>query len=301
MIFVEKPIAAALSAVILAACATVAHAETRDAHLSEIANGGGLLEVRQGDATRWIRLYGVAGLEKGQPYETEATTHILESAMDQTLRIDVVAQDGQGIPVAWVRLPDGSTLNGDLLRNGLAWWDALNAPDERELKSLAAQALAEKSGLWADPVALAPWDYRARLGLGPIRYKTPKTAAKPAVKRPESPAPTLKAKGDPAPPRKTKSPPVPPDYMDLVAKHQPRIERDATGSPLGLTASNIAAIPGAKDLGFRNGDIVQSVNGIRITSELQLLGLVSQLDGAKVLKLNVLRDGKPMKMDIPLN
>lgn len=279
-------------------------APTQEATLQEIGANSGILLVQSGETTQQVRLYGVAALEPGQAHELEARTYLMEAAMAQTLRVEVVARDTQDTPIAWVHLPDGTTLNENLLRRGLAWWDRPNTPGEDNLRQLTADAIGARTGLWAKDAPLAPWDYRARLGLEPVRYAKPAPAETP--RPPAEPTPTLKSQGTATKRPATESPDppampgIPEEYMALVGKHQPRIARDNNGNALGLTASDIAAIPGAGDYGFQNGDIVQSVNGIAITNELQLLGLVGQLQDAEHLDLNVVRGGKPVQVRIPL-
>ena len=256
---------------------------------------GGLVRMSVDGVEQPYRLYGIAGLEAGQPFEPEARTFVQEWAMDHPLQVEVVAEDESGLPVAWVRRGGGESLNAALLAGGFAWWDRANAPSERDFRRLAAGALAARAGLWAGPAPLAPWDYRTRLNLPPIRYKSPEPAATPAA-----PVPTLAAKGDAAPQRPAGLPVIPEEFSALAGIHLPRIARDGAGNPLGLTATDIAAIPGAAALGFQNGDIVQSVNGIAITNELQILVLLGQLQDAKQLELTVLRGGKPVQVTVPL-
>jgi type II secretory pathway component PulC len=90
------------------------------------------------------------------------------------------------------------------------------------------------------------------------------------------------------------------DVMGLVAKHQPRVTSDANGNPLGFTADNISQIPMASQLGFQDGDIISSVNGTAIRSEADVWGLVNSLKGAKQVNVNVIRNGQPVDMNIPI-
>jgi hypothetical protein len=60
-----------------------------------------------------------------------------------------------------VILPDGRVLNHELVRAGLAWWYYKYSTD-RYLGELEAEARAAKRGLWSDPHAVAPWDFRRR-------------------------------------------------------------------------------------------------------------------------------------------
>jgi micrococcal nuclease len=58
-----------------------------------------------------------------------------------------------------VFLTDGRSLNQELVRAGFAWWFRRYSNDET-LAKLEAEARAAKVGLWADPHAVPPWEYR---------------------------------------------------------------------------------------------------------------------------------------------
>jgi micrococcal nuclease len=263
---------------------------------------GDLVQVQTEGKQQIVRLYGVACPVAGQPDAESATTHILETAMETVVTVDIVATDSTDTPVAWINLPDGSSLNEDLVRKGLAWWDAPNAPEARNLQRAATEAIAKRRGLWASPAPLAPWDYRTSHGLEAVTYKKPvPSTSRPTRPAAAAPSPTVEAKGE-----KKESAPGdyfpedPVEHMALMLKHQPRIVYDTKGQPVGLTATDIASVPGARRVGLKDGDIVRSVNGIALTSEAQVLGLITQLQGAKSLDLTVLRDGEVTQITVPL-
>lgn len=260
---------------------------------------GDLVVVMREEKPLTVRLFGVACPVAGQPMAESATTRILEAAMDANVAVEIVGEDKTGTPVAWVRLPDGTSLNEQLVRQGLAWWDSPNTPEARPLQKAATEAIAAGRGLWGSPAPLAPWDYRASHGLEAVRYKkTEPVASKSTTTRPDPGVPTLKAKGDG---QEDYFPDDPAEHVALMLKHQPRIAYDKAGKPVGLTATDITSVPGAGRIGLQNGDIVSSVNGIALTSEAQVLGLVTQLQGAKQLELTIMRNGAPTKVNIPLD
>ncbi len=260
---------------------------------------GDLVTVSREGKPLTIRLYGVACPVAGQPMADAATSRVLEAAMESTVSIELVGQDKAGTPVAQVTLPDGTSLNEDLVRQGLAWWDAPNTPEARTIQKAATEAISAGRGLWSTPAPLAPWDYRASNGLEPVRYQKADTAPeKPATPAPAAEVPTLQAKGDGNP--DDYFPEDPAEHIALMLKHQPRIIYDKAGKAVGLTADDIASVPGAGRVGLKNGDIVRSVNGIALTDEAQVLGLVTQLQGVKQLDLAVQRNGAITKITIPL-
>ncbi len=260
---------------------------------------GDLVTVSRDGKPITIRLYGVACPVAGQPLADRATSRVLEAAMESTVMVELVGQDKAGTPIARVSLPDGTSLNEDLVRQGLAWWDSPNTPGARGLQRAATEAISAKRGLWSTPAPLAPWDYRASNGLEPVAYeKADPAPAKPATPAPPRETPTIQAKGDGQ--AEDYFPEDPAEHMALMIKHQPRIVYDKAGKPVGLTADDIASVPGAGRVGLQNGDIVRSVNGIALTDEAQVLGLVTQLQGVKQLDLAVQRNGAITKITIPL-
>ena len=62
--------------------------------------------------------------------------------------------------VGEVMLPDGSSLNKELVYVGLAWWYRKYAPNDRTLKALEAGAREARRGLWADKNPIPPWEWR---------------------------------------------------------------------------------------------------------------------------------------------
>jgi len=59
-----------------------------------------------------------------------------------------------------VILPDGRTLNRELVKAGLAWWYQRYSEDE-SLGRLEAEARAAKRGLWTEPNPIPPWQFRS--------------------------------------------------------------------------------------------------------------------------------------------
>jgi endonuclease YncB( thermonuclease family) len=73
-----------------------------------------------------------------------------------------VGQVRHGRTVGDVFLPDERLLNHELVRQGFAWWYRRHAVDNDTLKQLEADARKAKRGLWADPKAMPPWDWRTK-------------------------------------------------------------------------------------------------------------------------------------------
>ena len=71
-------------------------------------------------------------------------------------------RDRYGRTVGEVVLPDGKVLNQELVRAGLAWWYRDYAAGDSRLALLEQEARAAGRGVWSDPRAVPPWEYRKR-------------------------------------------------------------------------------------------------------------------------------------------
>jgi micrococcal nuclease len=112
-----------------------------------------------GTATR-IRLWGIDAPEKRQAYSNASKQYLSSIAFGKRVRVLVRDTDRYGRTVAEIILPDGRNANQGMVRAGYAWWFRKYAPNDRTLESLERDACKAKRGLWADPHAVPPWEYR---------------------------------------------------------------------------------------------------------------------------------------------
>ncbi len=121
---------------------------------------GDTITVFHDDHRVRIRLWGIDAPEMAQAWGPEAKQFTAARVEGQTVTLQVHDTDRYGRTVAEVILPDGRSLNRELVRAGLAWWYRHYAPADRELAELEEQARAARRGLWADSAPIAPWDFR---------------------------------------------------------------------------------------------------------------------------------------------
>jgi endonuclease YncB( thermonuclease family) len=112
-----------------------------------------------------VRLHGIDAPETGQDFGSRAKQAASEMAFGLQVTVRELDWDRYGRTVAEVILPDGRSLNREMLRGGTAWWYRAYAPVDHELASLEAEAKAAKRGLWAQPGAVPPWDWRKGKGV----------------------------------------------------------------------------------------------------------------------------------------
>ncbi len=121
---------------------------------------GDTLTVLRGKEQIKIRLDGIDCPEKTQPYGNRAQQKTAELAFDRKVTVVTASKDRYGRTLAVLILPNGRSLNEELLRAGLAWWFRKYAPKNRRLASLEEAARDAGLGLWADPNPVPPWLWR---------------------------------------------------------------------------------------------------------------------------------------------
>lgn len=265
---------------------------------------GDLLSVQHDGKTDAVRLYAVDSPEQGQTFADESRKLAAGLALNKEVKVDVLTQDNLGKQVAWVVLPDGKNLNQELVAAGMAWWDQKHAEEDRVLKKANAQAISEKKGLWTESTPLAPWDFRESKGQTEIVYEVDKKPAETAEEKPEVKSVSATGTGDYTALINMVGGSAEDlgdaDVGGLVMKHQPSPVKDADGKITGWTAKDISQIPGAAALGFRDGDIVTSINGMPVSDLTTMMRMAPQLKHASQIQLNLIRGGQPTTITIPI-
>jgi endonuclease YncB( thermonuclease family) len=153
-------IAGALAALFAAIFMAVTHygGKKVEGQVVAVHDGDTITVMRSGKGER-VRLYGVDCPELSQPYGRNAKHFSSEHCFGKVVTVKVTDHDRYGRTVGEVILPDGSSLNRELVKAGLAWWYYQYCND-RSLGQLEEEARREKRGLWAGKNPQPPWDYR---------------------------------------------------------------------------------------------------------------------------------------------
>ena len=157
-----------------------------DVHVIAIADGDSLT-VRDGNGlTHGVRLAAIDAPEHGQPYGDQSKRSLTRMALNKDARLEWLERDDYGRLIAklWVTPDDAPcrtalcpmTLDTGLaqITSGLAWhfkrYERDQAEEDRHRYADAeTEARARKLGLWHDPAAAPPWDWRHGLTNGPIK------------------------------------------------------------------------------------------------------------------------------------
>ncbi|MCC9135444.1 thermonuclease family protein [Pontibacter silvestris] len=120
---------------------------------------GDTIELLQNGQPVTVRLYGVDTPEKNQDYGQRAKQFTSDLVFSKSVRLIAHNKDRYGRTVGTIILPDGRSLNEELVRNGYAWHYKAYSTDQN-LANLEVDARRFKRGLWQDPNPTAPWDFR---------------------------------------------------------------------------------------------------------------------------------------------
>lgn len=150
-------------AALLVLLASLAAAETLTGKVVVISDGDTIAVLVDGKTVK-VRLDKIDCPEKGQPFGTKAKQFTSGLAYGKTVTVQTHGKDRYGRVIGEVKLPDGKSLNTELVRAGLAWRYVKYAPKDTALQNLEAQARNSRLGLWADldtkTPPIAPWEWR---------------------------------------------------------------------------------------------------------------------------------------------
>jgi endonuclease YncB( thermonuclease family) len=110
-----------------------------------------------------IRLYGLDAPEAKQSFGYQAKKRLTQFVSRKTIFIENVDTDRYGRTVALVRLSDGTLVNEEMVRSGMAWvYEQYCLREDVCAALLQAQAQARSAGrgLWAESSPMPPWEWR---------------------------------------------------------------------------------------------------------------------------------------------
>ena len=130
-----------------------------------VTDGDTIVVLTEDKEQMRIRLYGIDAPESRQPFGSKATRYVRDIAALEIVEIDERYMDRYGRTIATVYLPDGTNLNEELVRVGLAWVYTRYC-DEQPMCSrwdkLQQEARENRIGLWVDKNPVPPWVWRRR-------------------------------------------------------------------------------------------------------------------------------------------
>jgi micrococcal nuclease len=108
-----------------------------------------------------IRLYGIDCPEGGQAFSKRARQFTSKTVYGKVVEVKVMATVRYGRTVAMI-FADKTLLNEELVKAGLAWVYEFHCSEPicESWENFQLRARFDKRGLWADPHAIPPWEFR---------------------------------------------------------------------------------------------------------------------------------------------
>jgi len=122
---------------------------------------GDTIKVLRNHRTVTLRLNGIDAPEVRQAYGRESGAFVITKAFLKDVTVQTHGRDKYGRTIGDVFLPDGTMLNKELVKAGLAWWYCKYSMDQ-SLANLEIEAREARRGLWQHPKPVPPWVYRKR-------------------------------------------------------------------------------------------------------------------------------------------
>jgi endonuclease YncB( thermonuclease family) len=120
---------------------------------------GDTIEILVNNKPVTVRLYGVDSPEKKQDFGTQAKNFTSQLVFGKYISLNDKGKDRYGRTIGEIFLPDGKSLNKELVANGYAWYYRAYANDP-QLGYLENDARRLERGLWSQPDPVAPWEFR---------------------------------------------------------------------------------------------------------------------------------------------
>jgi endonuclease YncB( thermonuclease family) len=108
-----------------------------------------------------VRLTDIDAPELKQPFGTRSRQSLAELCFGKDATLDVRGQDRYKRTLATVTCA-GKDANAEQVRRGYAWTYTRFARADSPLFAIESEARTAHRGLWSDPAAVAPWDWRRR-------------------------------------------------------------------------------------------------------------------------------------------
>jgi endonuclease YncB( thermonuclease family) len=115
-----------------------------------VIDGDSIAVMHEGKAEQ-VRLNGIDCPEKGQAFGKKVKQVTSSMVFGRDVTVKPKTTDRYGRMVGEVTLPDGRSLNGELVKQCWCWWFRKYAPNDTVLRELEATARKQRLGVWADP------------------------------------------------------------------------------------------------------------------------------------------------------
>jgi len=131
------------------------------AKVVSVTDGDTITVIRDGRQVK-IRLYGIDSPEKSQDYGQKARDLTAGLVAGRNVEVEQKDIDRYGRVVGLVKV-DNQSLNELIIQNGFAWVYRQYCKEKFCSEWIGSEQTArhQKKGMWSNPVAIPPWEWRA--------------------------------------------------------------------------------------------------------------------------------------------
>ena len=123
-----------------------------------IKDGDTIVILLHDKSQKTLRLAEVDCPESGQPFGKNAKQFTSSQVFSKNIQFIETNIDHYGRTIAKVYY-DNKYLSEEIIKNGYGWWFFKYSKNIKH-RELQNYAMSNKIGLWSDPNAIAPWEWR---------------------------------------------------------------------------------------------------------------------------------------------
>lgn len=112
---------------------------------------GNTLEILSQGKHYGVKLHGIGCPARNESFGKTSRRFLADLVFMADVTLEIVAAESDGSFLGKVVLADGKSLDAEMIRSGMAWWNAQAAPEEKGLAKLEKNARETYAGLWATP------------------------------------------------------------------------------------------------------------------------------------------------------
>ncbi|MGE8553544.1 MAG: thermonuclease family protein [Chryseobacterium jejuense] len=125
----------------------------------KVSDGDTITVLLKGNTQKKLRLAEVDCPESGQAFGKNAKQFTSSQVFGKTVKFKETSTDRYGRSIAKIYYDNDKYLSKEVIKAGMGWWYFSYSKDD-SLGKLQEKAQQNKTGLWQDIHAVAPWDYR---------------------------------------------------------------------------------------------------------------------------------------------
>jgi endonuclease YncB( thermonuclease family) len=122
---------------------------------------GDTLRLRTETATIKVRLFGIDAPELGQPFSRASREKLSGLTFGRPVQLVIHGKDAYGRHLAEVLLEDGTNVNHEMVRAGMAYYFR-KYTRSKALENMEDEARRERRGVWSVDGMVPPWEYRKK-------------------------------------------------------------------------------------------------------------------------------------------